>query len=226
MMAFHAAQNESIVDRASESLSDRVIGHLDQALRTVFGRPNTTGRPNPATKHEDAELSDGDKRLAARLMRVNHSGEVCAQALYHGQAVTARLEDVRRDMNRAASEENDHLAWCERRIKELGSHPSVLNPVFYAGSFAMGALAGAIGDRWSLGFVAETEDQVVRHLDKHLERLSDKDEKSRAILRQMRSDEARHAGKAREAGGASLPLPVRLLMGATSKVMTKTTYWV
>lgn len=226
MMPAHVAQYESVVNRAPESLSDRVVDHLDQALRTVFGRPNTTGRPNPATGHEEVELSDGDKRLAARLMRVNHTGEVCAQALYHGQSVTARLENVRRDMKRAASEENDHLAWCEHRIEELGSHRSVLNPVFYAGSFAVGAIAGAIGDRWSLGFVAETEDQVVRHLDKHLDQLSNKDEKSRAILERMRSDEARHAGKAREAGGADLPFVVRLLMSATSKVMTKTTYWV
>ena len=164
--------------------------------------------------------------LAARLMRVNHTGEVCAQALYQGQALTARLENVRRDMERAATEENDHLAWCERRIEALGSHPSVLNPLFYSGSFAIGAMAGVIGDRWSLGFVAETEDQVVRHLDSHLERLAPEDRKSRAILQQMRTDEARHAAKAREAGGAKLPLPVRGLMAATSKLMTKTTYWI
>jgi len=214
------------MNRATASISDRVIGHLDLALRTVFGRPPTTGRPDPSTGHAEGDLSDDERRLATRLMRVNHTGEVCAQALYQGQAVTAGLEHVRRDMERAAVEENDHLAWCERRIEELGSHPSVFNPLFYAGSFAIGALAGAIGDRWSLGFVAETEDQVVRHLDSHLERVSENDQKSRAILRQMRTDEARHAGKAREAGGADLPLPIRLLMRASSKVMTKTAYWV
>jgi len=214
------------MNQARKNLSDRVIGHLDQALRTVFGRPPTTERPDPSTARSEGDLTEDDKRLAARLMRVNHTGEVCAQALYQGQAATARLDDVRRDMERAAFEENDHLAWCERRIEQLGSHTSVLNPLFYASSFTIGALAGAVGDRWSLGFVAETEDQVVRHLDNHLERLSGKDAKTRAILEQMRTDEARHAAKAREAGAAALPFPVRLLMGATSKVMTKTTYWV
>jgi len=160
------------------------------------------------------------------MMRINHTGEVCAQALYQGQSLTARLERVRDGMEQAAQEENDHLAWCEQRIHELGSHTSYLSPVFYAGSFALGALAGAVGDKWSLGFVAETERQVVKHLDGHLQTLSPQDQKSRTILEQMRLDELHHGTKAQEAGGAELPTPVKRLMQAMSKVMTGTTYWV
>ncbi len=219
----HKGQHMATSTRANQ---DRIIGHLDQALRTLLGPAPTTERPDPASALAAADLSDGERARAARLMRVNHTGEVCAQALYQGQSLTARLERVRADMDRAAREENDHLAWCERRIRELGSRTSVFNPIFFAGSFVVGAVAGAIGDRWSLGFVAETENQVVRHLDRHLDRLPEPDVKSRAVLRQMRTDEARHAAKAKEAGGMDLPLPVRLMMGATSKLMTKTSYWV
>ena len=208
------------------SLPDRLIIGLDQALRTVFGRPPSTGRPNPADNQNEADLSEEERVRAARLMRINHTGEICAQALYQGQATTARLDSVRGQMERAANEENDHLAWCQQRIDELGSHTSLLNPVFYAGSFAIGALAGAVGDRWSLGFVAETEKQVVEHLDSHLQRLPGKDARSRAVLRQMKRDEGRHATTALEAGGARLPLPIRLAMKASSKVMTQTSYWV
>jgi len=208
------------------TLPDRLVVGLDQALRTVFGRPPSTGRPNPADQQDEADLSEEERVRAARLMRINHTGEICAQALYQGQATTARLDTVRGQMERAADEENDHLAWCQQRIDELGSHTSLLNPVFYAGSFAVGALAGAAGDKWSLGFVAETERQVVEHLDGHLQRLPGKDARSRAVLRQMKRDEGRHATTALEAGGARLPLPIRLAMKATSKIMTRTSYWV
>jgi 3-demethoxyubiquinol 3-hydroxylase len=159
-------------------------------------------------------------------MRVNHSGEVAAQALYQGQALTARLDQVRDKMTEAAQEENDHLAWTEARVRELGGHLSYLNPVWYLGSFLIGAAAGAAGDRWSLGFVAETEHQVVAHLDRHLARLPAQDARSRAILEQMRVDEARHATVALEAGAAALPEPVKRLMGLASQVMTRTAYWI
>lgn len=205
---------------------DALLIGLDQAVRTLFGRPATTGRPNPAADAPPADLPPEEQRLAARLMRVNHSGEVCAQALYQGQALTARLTAVRDRMERATVEENDHLAWCEARLRELDSHPSALNPLFYAGAFAIGALAGAAGDRWSLGFVAETERQVVEHLNDHLERLPASDQPSRAILEQMKQDEARHAANAMAAGAARLPFPIRALMKGVSKVMTGTTYWV
>lgn len=204
--------------------ADRLLINLDQMVRTLVGRPSDTGRPHPA--EQPAELSDAESLRSARLMRVNHTGEVCAQALYQGQALTARLDGVRRRMEQAAAEENDHLLWCEQRVRELGQRTSLLNPLFYAGAFAIGAVAGKIGDRWSLGFVAETEHQVVAHLEGHLRRLPDKDLKSRAILVQMKEDEARHATHALEAGGARLPLPVRLAMRAASQVMTRTTYWV
>ena len=206
--------------------TDTLLFNLDQAVRTLFGRPMTTGRPNPADLAAPVELSPADQQQAARLMRVNHTGEVCAQALYQGQALTAQLDTVREQMDQASIEENDHLAWCETRLKELHSRPSLLNPLFYAGAFTMGALAGKIGDRWSLGFVAETEHQVIAHLDSHLSRLPAADQPSRAILEQMKEDEARHANEALAAGGAELPLPVRAMMKGVSKVMTQTTYWV
>lgn len=206
--------------------ADVLLGNLDQAVRTLFGRPATTGRARPGADDQTFELSSDERVLAARLMRVNHAGEVCAQALYQGQSLTARLDAVRDRMEQAAGEENDHLAWCEARLKELDSQPSALNPLFYAGSFAIGALAGKAGDRWSLGFVAETEYQVIQHLDSHLRRLPEQDRASRAILEQMKEDEARHATHAVVAGGVRLPLPIRLLMKGVSKIMTKTTYWV
>lgn len=205
---------------------DDLLINLDQAVRTLFGQSATTGRSNPAADAPPTELPPEERRLAGRLMRVNHTGEVCAQALYQGQALTARLTVVRDRMEQATIEENDHLAWCETRLQELDSRPSVLNPLFYAGAFAIGALAGATGDRWSLGFVAETEQQVVEHLNNHLERLPADDQPSRAILEQMKEDEARHAASAMAAGAARLPFPVRALMKGVSKVMTQTTYWV
>ena len=204
---------------------DNLLINLDQAVRTVFGRPPSTGRPNPADQAWEAELNEVEQQQAARLMRVNHTGEVCAQALYQGQALTASQPEVRAQLEQAAMEENDHLNWCEARLEELGSHTSILNPLFYAGSFLLGALNGRAGDRWNLGFLAETEHQVVQHLQEHLEQLPPQDEKSRLILAQMQADEGRHATTALKAGGTPLPFPVRLLMKAAAKVMTQTTYW-
>ncbi len=210
----------------SFTLLDRLFGQLDQALHTVFGPPPPAARTSPATGKNDPILTPAERELAGRLMRINHVGEICAQALYQGQAVTARLPEVRDKMEQASREENDHLAWTEQRIRELGGHVSYLNPLWYTGSFALGALAGALGDKWSLGFVAETEKQVVEHLTGHLARLPAADEKSRAILEQMRDDEGRHATVAIESGGAPLPVPVRQGMQCTSKIMTRTAYWI
>lgn len=205
---------------------DHLIANFDQALRTLFGRPETTGRPDPAASEPEGELAEAERVESARLMRVNHTGEVCAQALYQGQALTAKLEAVRENMERSAREENDHLVWCVHRIEALGGHTSYLNPFFYAGAFSIGAAAGAVGDKWSLGFVGETEKQVIAHLDGHLQRIASNDHKSRAILEQMRVDEAQHGHTAMAAGGAPLPGPIRLAMKLSSKVMTGTTYWV
>ncbi|MEW7979402.1 MAG: 2-polyprenyl-3-methyl-6-methoxy-1,4-benzoquinone monooxygenase [gamma proteobacterium symbiont of Phacoides pectinatus] len=205
--------------------ADRLLIGVDQALRTLFGKPLVTERPNPAAERTEGEESEAQRRHTARLTRINHTGEVCAQALYQGQALTARLPEIRHSMERAAQEENDHLAWCDQRLREFGDRKSLLNPLWYAGSFAIGALAGAAGDRWSLGFVAETEHQVCAHLDEHLAQIPESDEKSRAILERMREDELRHATLALEGGGAQLPAPVKLAMGLTSKVMTRSVYW-
>lgn len=208
------------------SLFDKLIQQFDAGLRTVAGNPPLTERPNPAEAEQDVELSRSDRELAGRLMRINHAGEVSAQGLYQGQALTARLPEVRDKMERAALEENDHLAWCEQRCKELGTHTSLLSPVWYMGSLAIGAAAGIAGDKWSLGFVAETEHQVVRHLDSHKAQINPEDKKSHAILEQMKEDEAHHATVALHAGGAELPGPVKSLMRLTSKIMTKTVYWI
>jgi len=213
----------------NHSLLDVLVSGFDQALKTMAGSAAGSGRPNPAMQAAPAgaeTLADAQRRHVAGLMRVNHSGEVAAQALYQGQALTARLENVREAMERAAVEEIDHLKWCQERLQELGSHTSVLNPLWYAGSFAIGALAGIAGDRWSLGFVAETEKQVVDHLQGHLERLPLEDERSRAILEQMKQDEQHHGQAAADAGGARLPAPFRHLMTLTSRVMTRTAYWI
>ncbi len=197
---------------------------LDTGLRTLFGKPSVTERPNPENTVAEGELSANEKELAGRLMRINHSGEVAAQGLYQGQALTAKLPDVREKMERAAEEENDHLDWCKQRINELDTHTSYLNPLWYFGSVAIGAAAGLAGDKWSLGFVAETEHQVVRHLTSHLNQISENDHKSRAILEQMKEDEGHHATAALDAGAAELPVPVKKFMALTSKIMTKTVY--
>ena len=208
------------------SPADRLLVNLDQAIRTVFGKPQTTGRPNPAEGIAESELDDRERKHTARLMRINHTGEVCAQALYQGQALTARLPEVQHAMARSAQEENDHLDWCEKRIGELGDRKSLLNPLWYAGSFAIGALAGIAGDKWSLGFVVETERQVESHLDDHLNEVPAGDTRTRAILERMKEDEIHHAEVASAAGGAPLPAPIRLAMRLTSKVMTRSVYWI
>jgi ubiquinone biosynthesis monooxygenase Coq7 len=207
------------------TLVDQLVAGVDGALRTVFSPAALPGRPNPGAGL-DGELTDAaDRRHVAGLMRVNHAGEVAAQGLYQGQAATAQLPAVRDAMEQAAAEEVDHLAWCEERLTELGSRPSLLGPLWYAGAFAIGAGAGLVGDRWSLGFVAETERQVVRHLEEHLGLLPGNDERSRAILEQMKEDELAHGSAALAAGGAELPPPIRALMTAVSKVMTRGAYW-
>jgi ubiquinone biosynthesis monooxygenase Coq7 len=207
------------------NLIDRVITEFDQGLRTVLAEAHTV-RPFPDHGKAESDMTAEEKRHAAALMRINHTGEVCAQALYNGQALTARNPATEEALREASQEETEHLAWCEKRIKELGSHKSLLNPLWYAGSFTLGAVAGALGDKWNLGFLAETEKQVGKHIEGHLERLPAQDEKSRAVLEQMAIDEARHANTAIEHGGVPLPLPVKLAMTLSSKVMTKTVYWI
>lgn len=203
---------------------DRVLTQVDSALRTLLPRSNTPSRPSPAGHKADLEMDEKQTKHVIGLMRINHTGEVCAQALYQGQATTARLPDVRQAMEHAAEEEIDHLVWCEQRIHELGGHTSVLNPLFYGLSFAVGAGAGFISDKVSLGFVAATEDQVCKHLDDHLERLPNDDQRSRAVLKQMRIDEERHSTTALEAGGYRFPAPVKWGMSQLAKVMTASTY--
>jgi ubiquinone biosynthesis monooxygenase Coq7 len=203
---------------------DRLITTFDRGLRTLFG-PATSAWQMPGTELPDADMDDSRRRHAAALMRVNHTGEVCAQALYQGQALAARNASVRSTLDQAALEETEHLAWTERRIEELGGRKSVLNPLWYATSFVMGAATGLLGDRWSLGFLAETERQVVEHLEGHLKKLPLEDHKSRAIVEEMRADESRHAASAYDHGGADLPLPARGLMRLASAIMTRTTYW-
>jgi ubiquinone biosynthesis monooxygenase Coq7 len=203
---------------------DNLILQLDQALRTLVPGSTQAARANPGDSAPAAELEPAERRHAAGLMRINHTGEVCAQALYQGQALTAQLAEVRSSMEQAAREEGDHLNWCETRLAELGSHPSVLNPLWYGMSFGLGALAGLAGDRWSLGFVAETEQQVCRHLEEHLERLPAADEKSRRIVDQMHADEGKHASTALKAGAAPLPAPVRQAMTAMAGVMKLLVY--
>lgn len=206
------------------SPADRLLMQADAALRTLLPFSGQPSRPSPAVLKNDSELTESETRHVAGLMRINHTGEVCAQALYQGQALTARLPHVRQAMEQAADEEVDHLAWCEQRIRQLGSHTSVLNPLFYGLSFGIGASAGLISDRISLGFVAATEDQVCKHLDEHLGQLPAGDDKSRAILEQMREDEAQHSTAAIEAGGLRFPAPIKSGMSLMSKVMTKATY--
>jgi ubiquinone biosynthesis monooxygenase Coq7 len=206
------------------SLLDRLITEADTVLRTVTSRGHSAARPSPAEGHSDTELSESERRHVAGLMRVNHTGEVCAQALYQGQALTAKLPTVREEMQQAAGEEVDHLVWCEQRLRELDSQPSVLNPAWYGLSFALGAVAGAIGDKVSLGFVAATEERVCKHLQDHLKSLPEDDRKSRLILQQMLEDEQRHGDNALAAGGTDFPRPVKDAMTAVSKVMTGSSY--
>lgn len=208
------------------SLIDKLVGEADKALRTVVPSSVTPERATPGKDSLSRDFSAQERRHVAGLMRINHTGEVCAQALYQGQALTAKLPEVRGAMERAAIEEIDHLAWCEERVREMGYRPSIFNPLWYGLSFGIGAAAGIAGDKWSLGFVAETEKQVCRHLEDHLAQLPADDLKSRAILEQMHVDEGHHATIALEAGGVALPFPLQRLMQAMSKVMTGTVYHV
>jgi len=199
---------------------DRLIAQFDRALRAIAGVANAS-RSSPAASVPDA-VKESERAHAAALMRVNHVGEICAQALYQGQALTARDQETRRALEHAAREEQDHLAWCAERIRELGGRPSLLNPLWYAGSFAIGAIAGVAGDRWSLGFLAETERQVEEHLGGHLEQLNDA--RTRAVVAAMQEDEARHRASALELGAEELPEPVKRAMRIASKVMTTVAY--
>jgi 3-demethoxyubiquinol 3-hydroxylase len=223
IVAKHIGQHELQQRRLNDL--DKVIVGLDRALRTMFATP-IARRPNPADQSGDASeqdlMSPEETRLSGALMRVNHAGEVCAQALYQGQGLTARSARIRDAMQQASDEENDHLAWCQARLEELGEHKSRLTPAWFLGSFSLGSLAGAFGDRWSLGFLAETERQVVRHLDGHLKRLPANDARSRRIVEQMKIDEGRHASHAVSAGGRELPGIVKKAMHAASRIMTTT----
>lgn len=204
---------------------DKIILEFDKALTTILGQPKGTGRHYPAANTEEAALTDKARQHSIGLMRVNHAGEVSAQGLYQGQALTAKLPSVKSSMQQAALEENDHLIWCQQRLNQLKGRTSVLNPIWYAGSFLLGAIAGKAGDSWSLGFVAETEKQVTVHLDAHLTHLSAADARSRVVLEQMKVDEAHHGQQALEAGGRTLPYPIIMIMKAVSKVMTRSSYW-
>jgi len=206
------------------SLLDQCLIHLDQGLRTLTNLPKAA-RASPAQQKSDTALFPQARRLSGRLMRINHSGEISAQALYHAQALTARSGEVKQAMQQAAEEENDHLAWCAERLQQLNTRPSYLKPLWYMGSFAIGVCAGYRGDSWNLGFLAETERQVVSHLQQHQKILPKQDKKSHAIIEQMICDEAEHATTAINNGAASLPLPIKWLMRGMSGVMTKTAYW-
>jgi len=202
---------------------DRFILEFDKGLRTLFSQAHSV-RPYPDADLPDASMDEAEKKNAAALMRVNHSGEICAQALYQGQALTARDPEVQRELEHAAQEETEHLAWTAKRVHELGGHLSVLNPFWYTGSLAIGAAAGLLGDKWNLGFLSETEQQVGHHLQSHLDRLPAQDAKSRAIVEQMYTDEISHADMAAELGGAELPQPVQMAMKLNAKVMTTLSY--
>jgi 3-demethoxyubiquinol 3-hydroxylase len=210
--------------RSPASALDQLLAAADEALRALTGS-TTAARPSPCSDRRTPD-SENDRRLSSGLMRVNHTGEICAQALYSGQALVARDPRVREALQAAAAEERDHLAWCRDRLAQLQSRPSLLDPLWYAGSLAFGVASGLAGDRWSLGFLAETEAQVERHLDGHLERLPADDRCSRAIVARMREDESRHGETGRAMGAADLPYPVKLAMRAASRVMTRTAYWV
>tara|TARA_B100001057_G_scaffold188672_1_gene189495 strand:+ start:1288 stop:1917 length:630 start_codon:yes stop_codon:yes gene_type:complete len=205
-------------------LVDKIIKEIDQGLKFSLQNYQKQSREYPAKGIEDDSLNEIDRSISASLMRINHAGEVSAQGLYRGQALTARLEGTREKMDEAAQEELDHLAWCNKRLEELHEKPSILNPLWYGLSFTMGAIAGLAGDKWSLGFVHETEEQVVRHLESHLDLLPEDDKKTSAILEQMAIDEAHHSEEALESGAAELPDGVKKLMGVIAKVMTKTSY--
>lgn len=203
---------------------DQCIQHLELVRNTLCIKPTLHERNYPAEKLAEAHLSAQEKQHIAGLMRVNHAGEVCAQALYQGQSLTARQTTVKQEMQRAANEELDHLAWCHRRLKEVDSHTSYLDPVWYLGALSLGLVAGALGDRWSLAFLAETEEQVTAHLDSHRQQLPVHDQKSRAIIAQMHKDEAKHRDMAMEQGAAELPSIIKQAMRLSARLMTKLAY--
>lgn len=207
------------------SLVDKLCLGFDQFMRALSNNPKTTGRAYPAGKEKGQPLTPAESKHAAALMRINHAGEICAQALYHGQALASRGSETGEKLRQAAIEEGDHLAWCSQRVVELGSHTSYLNPFWYLGSFVIGLTAGMAGDQWSLGFVAETEKQVVKHLKGHLQDLPKQDEKSIKILQQMQQDEEKHRQEAVSLGAASLPQPIQTCMRLVSRLMVKTAYW-
>jgi len=217
--------NQTVNNRQLSPI-DRLLSGANDALRTVAAPAGRPARDNPAESIAETELSATQKSHAAGLMRVNHAGEVAAQALYRGHATVARNEAIEQQMQHAAAEEFDHLAWCEQRIRELGEEPSRLSPIWYAGAYAIGAASGILGDKWSLGFIAETERQVCAHLDSHLDGLPAEDTRSRVIVEKMRDEEAEHGESAVAAGAAELPDTVKKLMQITAKVMTRTAYWV
>ena len=206
---------------------DFMIDNVDVALRSLFPpKERISNRESPAKNIEPTTLTSSQKKHTAGLMRVNHAGEICAQALYQGQALTAKNLVIRQQMQEAADEEIDHLAWCEQRLQELNSKPSLLNPIWYGGSLLLGLTAGLAGDKWSLGFVAETERQVTEHLKIHINKLLLDDKRTKVILEQMKTDEEQHAQTAINAGAAELPIPIKYLMSVVSKIMTKTSYYV
>jgi 3-demethoxyubiquinol 3-hydroxylase len=207
------------------SRQDEFCISIDHALRALFGMPTIAHREYPAASLPEPQLSESERKQAAGLMRVNHAGEMAAQALYHGQGLMSRDQSLQNKLQNAALEEGDHLNWCAQRLTELGSHTSYLNPFWYAGSFMIGIAAGCVGDQWSLGFVAETERQVVEHLESQLQKLPASDERSAAILRQMQIDEAQHRDDALKSGAAILPLWIKNLMKLSASVMVKTAYW-
>lgn len=208
------------------SFFDKCCLSLDQAVRALTDNVKTTGVPYPAKAIEENQMDEKQRKQSAALMRINHAGEICAQALYHGQGAISHTNQLQEKLQQAAMEEGDHLAWCRQRLDELGSQTSYLNPLWYAGSFCIGVMAGMIGDKWSLGFVVETERQVIKHLESHLHLLPSQDQKSYKILEQMEKDEAKHRDEAIASGARELPEIVKQIMALTSKIMVKTAYWI
>ncbi|KOR30637.1 2-octaprenyl-3-methyl-6-methoxy-1,4-benzoquinol hydroxylase [Achromatium sp. WMS2] len=205
---------------------DRFIIGVDQAVRILFGHPQESGRSNPATNIGNTDLSPMDRDLVGRLLRVNHSSEICTQAIYQGQALTANSEEVRTGLEQAIAEENDHLAWCQSRLQDFEYSTSILNPVLYAGSFALGTLSGIAGEQWTLALIAATERHVENQIIDHLGKIPEQDQKTRAILKQIQQDETSHADRALAAGAAELPEPVKAAVNLASKVVNNITYWI
>ncbi len=215
---------DELMSTRTHSWVDKLLITFDQGLRSFSGgnEAGGTGRKSPAIDVDELPLKTEQRKLSVGLMRVNHAGEIAAQGLYHGQALVARQTTLKKSLVQAAAEENDHLCWCKERVEALNGQISIATPFWYLGSVCLGITAGLVGDRWSLGFIAETEHQVIHHLDGHIQRLPIEDQKSHAILQQMKKDEKKHATHALESGGAELPFAVKMLMKMTSKIMTET----